>query len=118
MEHIKLRIVLCKPLYPPTEMYIDGNVETIMKLLAGDPISNREPIQGWFSVMGLENQLLLYCLEHPVDQAFNRMVKNRPIFGNFLISKFDSNGAKRNLSNDDVNYLMNDLLACKPNTTN
>lgn len=118
MESVKLRVVLCTPSQSPAEMYIDGNVKTIMKLLAGESISDRELVQGWFSVMGLENKLLLYCLEHPVNEPFNRMIKNRPIFGNILISKHDSNGARKDLSDDDVNYLINDLLAYNPNTTN
>lgn len=102
-----LRILLYVPFEPAKDIYIDDKIETIMKLLTG-----------WFSVMGLENQLLLYCLEHPVNEPFNRMVKNRPIFGNFLISKFDQNGARKSLSDKDVDCVINDLLACTDNTTN
>ena len=115
-----IRVITCKPFELPEEIYLDESTEVWMAFLLGDkkPESPEEKKFGWFEVLSIGRPLLLYCLEHAINEPFNRMLQGRPIFGNFIISKINSNGNKINLSDEEVNRLMAELSIPQPNTTN
>lgn len=101
-----IRMIGCEPNKPPEEMWLPEPLDSVSKFL-----------EGWFEVVGLGNKLLLYCNEHPIKQSFNRMVRGRPIYGNFLISKL-GRGKRTNLNDDEVNELIAEFNVPSKNETN
>lgn len=108
---MELRVITCQPGKSPEELMISKSIEATITF-----------INGWFEVIGLGYGILLYCHEHPTDHAFNRMIQDRPIFGNFIISKLgmdENNKSTRiDLSDQDINFIMTDLLKGVNNETN
>lgn len=114
-----IRVITCKPSEFPEEVHFDESIGVWMAFLLGNKeLESQEKKLGWFEVLSLGKPLLLYCLEHAINEPFNRMLQGRPIFGNFIISKINSNGNKTNLSDEEVNRLMTELSIPQPNTTN
>ncbi len=102
-----IRMLACEPCHKPEERFLPEAVDAVTAF-----------INGWFEVIGLGEQLLLYCHEYPKDLSFNRMVRGRPIFGNFLISKLSIDGKRSDLSDQEITRLMNELIVPVKNDTN
>lgn len=116
-----IRVVTCEPSKFPEEVHFNISVETWMNFLLGTTDSSDQSNTkkyGWFEVFQVGKNILLYCLENPSGQLFNRMVDDRPIFGNFIITKTNSNGRKINLSDEEINQLIIELSTSQANTTN
>ncbi len=104
---MNIRMLACEPGHEPKEKVLPETAEAVTTF-----------IDGWFEVIGLGEQLLLYCHEHPSGLPFNRMVRGHPIFGNFLISKLGKNGKRSDLSDDEILTLMSELIVPSRNSTN
>ncbi len=119
-----IKIITCKPSKFPEEVFFSTSIETWMDFLldveCDDSANQPDNIKqyGWFEVLEIEKNLILYCLENPVNKPFNRMVRERPIFGNFIVSKINSNGKKIDISDSEVIQLITELSISKPNNTN
>lgn len=105
---MNIRMIACEPLKLPIETILPESVEAILKF-----------VNGWFEVIGLGNKFILYCNEHPKDLPFNRMFRGRPIFGNFLISKYGFiKNNRSNLSDVEITNLITELTPLSKNNTN
>lgn len=104
---MNIRMLACEPCREPQERMLPEAVEAVTAF-----------INGWFEVIGLGEQLLLYCHEHPKDIPFNRMVRGRPVFGNFLISKLGTDGKRSDLSDQEIASLVSELIVPTRNDTN
>lgn len=102
-----IRMLACEPSKPPEERFVPEPVASI-----------KEFLNGWFEVAGIGNKLLLYRNERSSNLPFNRMVRGRPIFGNFLVSKLGPNGKRIDLSDQEVVELTTEFIVPTKNNWN
>ena len=90
-EEELIRVITCEPKKVPQEVFISKKIQTIVDFLGG-----------YFEVSGIDKSLILYCRERFTGLQYNRLVGERPIYGNFIISKIKSDGKRSSLTHEDL----------------
>ena len=102
-----LRMVACQPKTLPEEIHMEEAIGDVTNFL-----------NGYFQVVAIGEKLLLYALEYPLSQPFNRMFRGKPMYGNSLISKLGRVGKRASLSDQEITSLITELIVPIKNETN